>query len=95
MDDAIRWANASLSVAIAVFGSRVWFRWPVLTPAKRRLWMGVALLNFSVLVGSLEQIYADVPVGIRTYLLSISLVWLLVSVSELPTRRELNEGGPP
>lgn len=100
MNDAVRWLNLALSVAVIVAGTVQIRRWRGFTPTERLHWQSTAVLNLAALIGTVESLIGGYPGGLRIYLISVGLCWLLAAVLYRPicarrTRLRSPRGGAP
>jgi hypothetical protein len=88
MGDAIRIYCLVLSALVIVIGSLQAGRWPTFTARERMHWLATAVINFGLLIGSVEFLTKPAPpVGFRNYLVMAGLTWLLAAVLYDPVTR--------
>lgn len=87
MDDIFRWYNIACAISIALVGTPQ-LRWIFSLGGQEQLhWQSTILLNLTALWGTIESLRAGYPAGLRVYLLSMALTWLLVAVCYEPWDR--------
>lgn len=90
--------NLVLSVATIVIGTAQARRWRLFSPVERLHWQSTAVLNLAILIGTIEALHGDYPGGLRIYLISVGLWWLLTAVLYRPVlllvERRRRRGAP-
>lgn len=80
----IRVYSIVVSAIVVILGTAQVRNWLEHEPPIRLLWLSAAVLNFTVLVGSIEALSQGVRGGYRVYFTALGVTWLLATVSYRP-----------
>lgn len=82
--EVFRYYNIVVSVVIAIVGTPRLRDFLTRGGEEQMTWMALILLNVSAFWGTFESLRGGYPAGVRVYILSTALTWLLVAVLYTP-----------
>lgn len=82
--DVLRYYNLTVAVFTVISGTWQMRRWFSFGPPERLVWMGAALANAAIIVGTIESLVGDEPAGFTVFVVTVTATWLFVATVYRP-----------